>query len=510
MRPANEISLLPRRWITGLCSFLFLLTFVFVSAGWAQTNNQKTYLIRLSGGINDAYAEALMRKMKTAQEQGADLIILELDTPGGTVAASQKLGDFIFAEVDTRVVAYINTQAYSGGTMVALACDAIYIDDRVGMMGDVAPITGGGEMVGEKFQTPIRKTMANYSEERNYPQPLVEAMVTTSIEVYRIRFENDPDGESHFVRRDTLESWSEDKRDRLVSKELVVAEGELLTMSGKDAVEYGFAKKAISSRLALYDELGINPGEVTRLYLSSSERILVYLDMLSPLLIMGGMLLLFIEMNNPGFGLPGTLGAACMVTFFVVKVSLNYAGMFELILFAAGVVLLLIELFVIPGFGFVGAGGIFLLFVSILLTLQQFNWPTSPSEYGAFEVNILQVVGIFLGTCLGLLAIAHYMKSIPWLKRLIRTETMSSATLESRSIDGQKSNPMLGKTGRTITVLRPAGKATIDGTPQQVVAEGTYIPKGTRIKVIDTPGSRLVVKPAEENNEQSPQSETGE
>jgi len=99
------------------------------------------FLIRLHGVINEAYAEAVKRKMAYADEQGAELIILELDTPGGTVQASQALGDFIFRDVKARVVAYINTKAYSGGTMVALACDEIYIDKATGMMGDVAPGT---------------------------------------------------------------------------------------------------------------------------------------------------------------------------------------------------------------------------------------------------------------------------------------------------------------------------------------------------------------------------------
>ncbi len=497
-------SLFRRGFRTGLGLLVMMVVLLSCSdPGMAGEKKKQTYLIRLSGAINDAYAEALMRKMSAAEEQGADRIILELDTPGGTVAASQKLGDFIFAEMTPRIVAYINAKAYSGGTMVALACDAIYIDDKVGMMGDVAPITGGGKMVGEKFQAPIRKTMTNYAEHNGYPKALVESMVTTSIEVYRIHLEGDPQDKHHFVRKDVLETWPEEKKKKITEKELIVPEGELLTMHPKEAVEYGFAKKAVSSRLALYDALGLDPGEVTRLYLSTSERIIVYLDMFSPLLMMGGLLLLFMEMNNPGFGLPGILGASCIVVFFIVKVSLNYAGMFELILFGAGVVLLFIELFIIPGFGFVGAGGIFLLFVSILLMLQQFSWPTSPSEYKAFEINLLQVVGIFLGTCVGLLTIARYMGSIPWLKRLIRTETMSSATLDTDETPGHHNSDMLGKTGRTITVLRPAGKARIEGSPEQVVAQGAYIPEGARIEVIASRGRRLVVEPVDEDSQSS-------
>lgn len=479
----------------------FLLAAVLIMSMAAQTHaaeeESQNYLIRLQGVINDAYAEALMRKMKNADDGGADLIILELDTPGGTVAASQKLGDFIFADVNARVIAYINTKAYSGGTMVALACDAIYIDEKVGMMGDVAPITGGGQEVGEKFQAPIRKTMTNYAEAKGYPKALVESMVTKEIEVYRIHLEGDPEDTFEYVRRDELEAWPEAKRQKIDQKDLIVAEGELLTLSGSEAVEHGFARKAVSSRLALYDTLKIDPGSVQRLYLSVSERILTYIDTFSPLLIMGGLLLLFLEMNQPGFGLPGILGLTCLGAFFLVKLSLHYARMLELLLFAAGIVLLLVELFIIPGFGFVGGAGILLIFVSLLLMLQQFNLPSTPSEFQAFEVNLLQVVGVFLATGLGLLALARYMGSLPFLKKLIRTETMASATLDGPDRGVVRASDMIGATGRTITPLRPAGKADIDGDPHEVVAEGAYIPKGTAVTVTDARGRRLVVKPSD-------------
>lgn len=462
-----------------------------------EKKSKRIYLVRLNSVINDAYAEALIRKMKTAQEEGADLVILELDTPGGTVAASMKLGDFIFGEFEPRIVAYINTKAYSGGTMVALACDEIYVDEDVGAMGDVAPITGGGQEVGEKFQSPIRKTMVNYAQRHGYPEALVEAMVTKEIEVYRIHLEGEPQETFHYVRKAELEVWSEEKRNRIDEKELVVAEGELVTFTPSEAVRYGFAKKAVSSRLALYDALEIDPESVQTLYLTAGERVLAYLDTFSPLLIMGGLLLLFLEMNQPGFGLPGILGLACLATFFLVKLSMHHAEMLELILFVAGVALLAIEIFLIPGFGFVGGAGILLIFASLVLMLQQFDIPSTPSEFKAFQFNLLQVVAVFLATGVGFLVLARYMGSLPFLKKLIRTEDMSSATLTTPAQAAGGKSEMIGRTGITITTLRPAGKAQIDGEPVDVVAEGAFIQKGTPVVVTAARARRLVVKPTE-------------
>jgi membrane-bound serine protease (ClpP class) len=472
-----------------------LLTAAIVPA--AEKEPERVFLVRLDGVINDAYAEALMRKMKVAEKEGVDLLILELDTPGGTVTASQKLGDFIFGEFEPKVVAYVNNKAYSGGTMVALACDEIYIDQDVGAIGDVAPITGGGQELGEKFQSPIRNTMTTYAEKNGYPRALVEAMVSKEITVFRVHLKGEPDDQYHYYRKAELDAWSEEKRKTIDEKDLVVAEGELATFSPSEAVRYGFARKAVSSRLALYDALGIDPGNVQRLYLSAGERVLTYVDTFSPLLIMGGLLLLFLEMNQPGFGLPGILGLVCLGTFFLVKVSLHYAQMLELVLFLAGVTLLAIEIFIIPGFGFVGGAGILLIFPSLVLMLQQFDLPATPSEFKAFQFNLLQVVGVFVATALGLLMLAHYMGSLPFLKNLIRTEDMSSATLASPEQVAGKKSKMIGKEGITITTLRPAGRAEIDGAPMDVVAEGAFIQKGTPVVVSACRGRRLVVRPAE-------------
>jgi membrane-bound serine protease (ClpP class) len=447
--------------------------------------------------INQAHAEALKNKMEEAIAAGAERIILEMDTPGGTVQASQDLGDYIFAKVEVPVVAYINTKAYSGGTMVALACDDIYIDEKIGMMGDVAPITGAGEEVGEKFQAPIRKTMANYAEARGYPVALVEAMVTKDIEVYRVQMMDDPPDHFQYLRSTELDLMPEKERAKVKTKDLVSPKGELLTLSGKDAVRYGFAREAVSSRLDLYDTLDVDPDNVKRLYLSATERLLTILDAVSPLLIAGGLLLLFIEMNNPGFGLPGILGIACLVTFFVVKHTLKYAEAFEIVLFAAGVVLLALEILVIPGFGIAGVAGIVLIFVSLVLMLQDFDIPHSPSEVEAFQFNIVEVLGVFVGTAFGLLILARFLGSVPFLKRLVRTETLAGSTLVAPSTAGGENEEMMGREGIAVTALRPAGRAQFGEREADVVARGEFIEKGTRVEVVGVRASRLTVRPVE-------------
>jgi len=481
-------------WLT------LVLVCVLAGAVFAQ-DGPKAWLIRLSGAINPAYGEAVKRKINQARSEGAKLIILELDTPGGGVSETTELSDFIFRQEDIRIVAYVNTKAYSGGTMVALACDEIYIDASTGMMGDVQPITPTGQEIGEKFQSPIRKTMENYAERRGYPTALVQSMVTKELKVFEVRYADDP--KAQYVTGETLEHMPEAERQKFKEQpKLVVREGELLTLSAKDAVEYGFARKAVTSRQALYDELA-GPGAtltVERMYLSGSERVVTYLDTFSPLLIMGGLVLLWFEITHPGFGLPGILGIACFVSFFILKYSLHYAHMLEILLFAAGLALLLIEIFLIPGFGFVGGLGIVLLFASMVLMFQQFTLPATPSEATVFQFNILTVFGVFLAALIGMVAMVRFIGSIPLLSRLVRLTTLAGVSVEAGLKQGEPAlKGLVGQSGVAITPLRPAGRAEFGDRVLDVVTEGEFIVKGAPIEAVAVHGRQVVVKAQKES-----------
>ncbi|MHC4788607.1 MAG: NfeD family protein, partial [Planctomycetota bacterium] len=316
----------------------------------AAQQRPDAYIVKIEGIISQAYSKAVQRKIDKAWEEGVDTIILELDTPGGTVGDSMELADYIFQLEQTEVIAYVHPEAYSGGTMVALACKEIYIAESVGMMGDVAPVGPTGDIAGEKFQTVIREKMASYARARGYPEALVKAMVTKELEVWRLQMADEPEGTLTYVTGAELTAMTDEQAAKIISRKLVVAAGQLLTMDANQAVQYGFARATVGSEEELLDVLGLRPGSVDRLYLTGSERLLTFLDAFSPFLIVAGCVLLFIEVSHPGFGLPGILGIGCFVIFFVIKVTLHYARMLEILLFVVGILLLLVEVFITPGF----------------------------------------------------------------------------------------------------------------------------------------------------------------
>jgi len=497
------VAHLPRNRAHGRCAWigagLMLFLLALTSGSLHADETPDACIMKLEGAISQALSKAIIRKIEEAEKNGVKTFILELNTPGGTIQDSTELGDFIFQREDIDVIAYIHPKAYSGGTMVALACKEIYIDAAVGMMGDVAPVAMGAEILGEKVQSPLRKTLLNYAAKRGYPDALVKAMVTKELEVFRVETADDP--RPRFITGDQFDALPEEEKAKILKgkKELIVPAGQLLTMNAADALEYGFAKEAVGSTQALFDTLQIKRGKVQRLYLTGSERLLAFLDMFSPLLIIGGFVLIFLELNNPGFGLPGILGIGCFVVFFLIKWTLHYARLLELILFVAGLAFLMVEMFFIPGFGVVGAAGLALMFISLVLMFQEFGLPGTERETTVFLQNLLKVTVSLAGSAIGIAVLLHFIPSLPGLGRLVLRQDLAAAHAgEMLEFHTPGLAQMVGEVGISVTPLRPAGRAEFGDALLDVVTEGEFIETGSRVQIHQIRGNRIVVRPYRE------------
>ncbi len=486
----------PHRPANRRMAGLLLLTMAFCLPAAAQ-EPPRACILRLTGMINEARARAVERYIERAAEEGVETFILELDTPGGDLQVSMDLGDFIFQREDMDVIAFVNPQAYSGGTMVALACKEIYVYGPTGRMGDVMPISATGQPAGEKSETATRETMLTYARKRGYPEALVKAMVTREIEVYRIEVVDDT---AVWYKTDAeLRSMSAAEQVAVEDQDVIVPAGELLSMDSGKAVEYGFARAAVRSRQHLFDLLGLKESEVRRLYLTPSERLLAILDTFSPLLIVVGFMLLYFEITHPGFGLPGILGIASFVAFFIIKWTLNYAHMLEIVLFLLGVVLLLVEILLIPGFGVAGVSGIALLVVSLVLTFQQFTIPRSPSEFHVFEFSLLKVLGSLTGALIGVAVMIRYLPSMPILGRIVHRTNLAAAHASEgleRRVPGLAG--LVGEVGVALTALRPSGRAQFGKRRFDVVTLGDFIEKGASVQILEIHGNRIVVRSHEQ------------
>jgi len=206
-------------------------------------------------------------------------------------------------------------------------------------------------------------------------------------------------------------------------------------------------------------------------------------------------------MSTPGFGVPGTVALVAFGILFAAPFLAGRPEVLPPILFFAGLVLLSIEVFVTPGFGLLGVGGILLLLVSFVLAFQGgMGIPTPQSP--PFQWNQLLRSLIALAVVLVVFSamawfLARFLPHVPVLGRLVlRPSTVSDGSSRGAA-DQALGTVQVGEEGVAESTLRPAGKAKFGARLVDVVAEGDFLDAGTRIRVIEVHGNRVVVKPVD-------------
>lgn len=150
----------------------------------------------------------------------------------------------------------------------------------------------------------------------------------------------------------------------------------------------------------------------------------------------------------------------------------------SIVLFVVGIVLLVIEM-LNPGFGLAGGVGILLLFIDVLITANTF-------------MQGLIMLAVLVSLIVILLSISIYLASKGYLpKKLVLSDSTSSESGFSATEDMQY---LIGKSGTTVTTLRPSGNVDFDGVKLDVVSQGEYIDKRVEVEVIEVEGNRIVVR----------------
>jgi membrane-bound serine protease (ClpP class) len=357
-------------------------------------------------------------------------------------------------DADVPVYAFINRRAFSAGAMVALATDGIHMRDGA-VIGAATPVDGSGTKASEKIVSAMRSEMRALAEEHELDPRVAEAMVDEQIAI---------DG--------------------------VVEAGKLLTLTTEEAVELGYAEH-VADWEALLASLDLSGAEVHECRTNWAESLVRFLTnpVVAPLLLSLGVLGLIIEIKTPTFGLAGAAGLTMLALFFGSRFIIGLAGMEEFILLGAGVVLLGVEAFVIPGFGIAGIAGIAAIGSSIFLSLL-------PSFATAADISaaagILSVTGIAI-VLIGWALIRH----LPGSGRFTRSGLLlsDSTSRETGYSSALVRSELLGASGVAVTDLRPAGVAKIGDERVDVVADSEWIEAGTPVRVIRSEGYRQVVTP---------------
>jgi len=433
-----------------------MLMFI-VSAALAQTHRPVVYVAPIEGIIDLGLAPYVERVLREAKAAGAAAVVLDVNTFGGRVDAAVQIRDALLAS-ELPTIAYVNRRAISAGALISLASQHIVMAGG-GTIGAAAPVQAGqpggaAQPVQEKTVSYVRKEFRATAESRGRPPVVAEAMVDADVEIPGL-----------------------------------IEKGKLLTLTTEEALAQKIADHRADSLVDALAQFRLSEAEVHRVGLNWAEHLVRWLThpVVSSLLITVAMLGIIVELRTPGFGVPGGLGILSLALFLWGHWLVQLAGWEEVLLTAAGIVLLALEFFVIPGFGLVGALGIVAVLAGLALSMVGSGSSVQFVLYVAGRVALAVLVALIVS-----IVMLRFLPRMPMGRRLVL-----QAALDTQS--GYASAPdtdlrWLGKRGQAVSPLRPAGIAEFDGERVDVVSEGYHIDAGSVIEVVRVDGNRVVVK----------------
>ncbi|MDM8552298.1 NfeD family protein, partial [Desulfobacterales bacterium HSG2] len=464
-----------------------------------QTTTRPVVIIPVSGEVGPAMAAFIERALKENGRQHPNaLFLLEMDTFGGRVDSAFQIVDTLLSVSEGKTIAYVKKKAISAGALIALACNELVMKHST-TIGDCAPImlsNEGPKMLGEKFQSPLRAKFRTLAKRNGYPQVLAEAMVSSDMTVFRIETDDDKVVYMDSVAYDDL---SEEERKKTRSKKTVVGKGKLLTMDDQEAIEYSFSKMSVGSVEEMLRKKKIADYKIIKVEENWSEELVRFITMIAPILMLIGFAGLYIEMQTPGFGVPGILGIICIGLVFFSQHMVGLADHTELLLLVVGLVLLGVEMFVLPGFGIAGFVGIALMAIGMILSFQDFVIPSPdiPWEAELLQKNIITVLGSFLGAAI--LIIIFFRFVLPKISAVVSGPCLSSDLAHAHVDSDTSLNVSVGDSGSVVKPLRPAGSVRIGSDIYDVISEGDFIDKGQAVVITEIQANRIMValKPPE-------------
>lgn len=473
----------------------------------APRDDAVAVVVTCKGMIDQGLYKSIKRRSEEALSLGADYLILEISTYGGELKTADDIAKLLIMDLAPKIhtVAYVKTEAISAGALISVSCQDIVMRSNT-TIGDCAPIVMGGKLEGvdrEKVESFTRAAFDRAARANDYPQALLRAMVTMQVDVFRVQ---NRETEAYEFFEGTALPTDANAYD-LDHKELVDAEDRLLTVDAATALEYGIARAVVPNLQGVFDYLAARDG-VT--FVSSSPLMLetnwseemvrkINHPAVIGVLTMVALLGLYIEFNSPGLGLPGLVSVIAFITIVGSKYLWGMANWVEVAVLIVGIILVLVEILVIPGFGLAGIMGALCIvggFFGMLVRNppDRIPFPQSDVDWNLFTEGLLGfmagVVGFIVAACL----VARYLP---------RTKLFGGLVLVPARITGPEpsSAPLLsvGDTGAVFTSLRPAGRMMVADQIVDCVTRGEFLEKGTPVTILKIQGNLVVVEKMEED-----------
>lgn len=425
---------------------LFISCLFFVPS-FTATSNQLVYTIPIHENVERGLYAFLERAFEEAIDHEANLIVLDVHTPGGEISAAADIAKLIDAQ-PIETIAYVNTKAHSAGAFISLHADEIYMTED-GTMGAAAVIDHTGNAAAQKVNSAWIAQMRSAAELHDRDPQYAQAMADVTLNLPQYR----------------------------------AGEGTLLTLSANEAVEVGYAEGIAPTISSVLAQKGYSDPTVVSVQTTFAEDLARFITnpIIVPILLSLASLGLVMELYSPGFGVPGAVGISSLILFFFGHTVAGFAGYESILLFVIGFILLIAEIF-LPG-GVVGIVGGGLVIAGLL-------GAGANVTHMAYSILVAMFVA-----AIGMVVIMKFFgKKLHMLNKLVLRD---ATTTEEGYVSNINRIDLIGRRGITETQLRPAGVIDLEKERLDVVSDGRFIEKGRQVEIMKVEGSRIVVREVE-------------
>lgn len=422
---------------------------------------REVFLFTIDEEISASAWRNTRRAIDEAQENADrySLFMLNLNTYGGEIDMADSIRTALMS-LNIPTAVYIDHNAASAGALISLACDTIIMASHA-TIGAASVVNGAGEIMPPKFQS--------------YWSSIMRATAMSH--------------GKYLAPGDSVARW---RRDPAIAAEMVNPE-KAISLTASEALECGISDFTADNLHDALEYLDLGDAKVVKFEPTLSDRLLGFLASAGVrailiTLILGG---LYMEMHTPGLGFAAAVSICAAVLYFLPMIATGSMPFWILILFVLGVILFLLELFVIPGFGIAGISGILCIIVAIVGAMLDTDSIIGGSGTLAGALATLGI-GIALAVVL-----VWYLTSRHGPECFRRVATL---TREQRVEDGyvgvdMAPGSLIGSVGVAETDLRPAGKVSISGVKYDASSTGEFIPAGRSVKVVRYEAAQIYVEP---------------
>ncbi len=380
--------------------------------------------------------------LEDAVDKNADLVLIEMSTYGGMLESADSIRTKLLNS-PIPVFCFIHHNAASAGALIAIACDSIYMSTG-STIGAATVVDQTGQVVPDKYQSYMRAMMRSTAEATGRDPNIAQAMVDPRIKI-----------------------------------EGVIDSGSVLTFTASEAMKHGFCEGLAENTEEVLKLAGIQEYEIIEQELTGMDKVIGWLinPIVSGILIMiivGG---IYFELQTPGIGFPSIAAITAALLYFAPLYLEGLAEHWEILVFIVGIILIIVEIFALPGFGVTGITGIALVVASLTLAM-------------------ISLFIVFISIFIAIIASYFLTKKMFTQNRLfgsLALETVESAAEGYTAADG-KYQQMIGTKGTAHSILRPSGKVMIGGEHFAATAITGYIDKREEIEVVKYETTQLIVK----------------